>query len=66
MAVLGELNAPQSKTDWFAHMFQHRLDIVEPDTLIKCIHISNYSSASEHPVALCKYLDEEVKKGHFL
>jgi hypothetical protein len=39
MAVLGELNAPQSETDWFAHMFQHGLGVVEPNTLIECIHI---------------------------
>lgn len=47
-------------------MFTCGLDVIKPDTVIKNIHMANYSSANINAFSLSDYLDAEVKAGHML
>jgi hypothetical protein len=47
-------------------MFTCGLDVVNPNTVIKNLHFSNYGSASKNARGLRDYLNLEVKNGHLL
>jgi hypothetical protein len=48
------------------YMFTHGLDVVNPNTVIKNLHFSNYGSASKNARGLCDYLNLKVKNSHLL
>lgn len=47
-------------------MFSHGLDVLDPESVVENIHMSNYLSAAENAPALRAYLDDEVRAGHYL
>lgn len=66
LALLKELNAPQSDIDWLVCLFVLGLSVVPDGAVVDPIHLPNYPSAVLYEEELLKYLDSEVESGFML